>query len=146
MRKAPSSAFFAAAVAALIAMSAIAGCGGSDEPESLKKPQFVEQANSICENSESDRNEAMQDAADGEAGGAESATEAALPSIQEMIEELSDLGPPAGDEQEVQAIIAAFEDGAKKLEAGPAELASTVGAFERADQLAEEYGLTACAI
>ncbi len=70
----------------------------------------------------------------------------ALPPVQEMIEELGDLGPPAGDEKKVQAIIEAFEDGVERLEANPANVSAGVAAFENANKLSEQYGLVACRI
>lgn len=140
---------YARSLTALLVALLVAGCGGSGSAAPaapLKKPQFVQQANSICKNAEAERNEAMREAVDGEPEAAEFVTEAALPPVQQMTEELGDLGAPVGDQKEAQAIIGAFEAGIKKIEADPTDLTAGVGAFDHANKLALEYGLVDCTI
>ena len=66
--------------------------------------------------------------------------------MQEQIDEIRDLGAPSGDEDEVEAFLAATEEALEKTEADPGLLA-TPGAnpFREADQLLIDYGLAACA-
>jgi hypothetical protein len=146
MKQKAGKTFCAASSAALAIALIAAGCGGSGESAPLKKPQFVTQANSICRNAEAERDTALREAASSNPEVAALATETALPPIQKMTEELGELGPPVGHEKEVGAIIGAFEKGIKSVEANPSDVASDVSAFTRANELAEEYGLTDCQI
>jgi hypothetical protein len=123
----------------------LAGCGGSSSAEPLNKPQFIQEASAICRDADAERAEVLRNASSDQPGAAELTTEA-LPPVEEMIEELGELGPPAGDTKEVRAIIAAFEAGLKDLKANPADLTSAVSAFAEANQLAEDYGLADCTI
>jgi hypothetical protein len=125
------------------------GCGGSGEAETLTRFDFVKQANAICSSAQSEREEALEQATEGNAKPEKKAlvTEVILPTIQQMAEELEDLGRPKDDEKEVQAIVSAFEGGVQKVEANAgADLAADVAAFSHADELAQEYGLTECRI
>lgn len=133
-------------LATLMLAFIVAGCGDSSEAKPLKKSQFVEEANSICRDAAAERNDAMREAAGGNPEAAEFVNETILPPIQQMAEELSDLGAPVGDEKEVRAIVAAFEKGVKKVEADPSDLSAGVTAFDHADELALDYGLVDCTI
>jgi hypothetical protein len=73
-------------------------------------------------------------------------TNSALPAVEKMTEELGELGPPPGDSQKVRAIVDAYEAGIKKIEADPGNLTAVINTFTKANQLAEEYGLTDCSI
>lgn len=134
---------------ALLAAVAI-GCGGSSEAAPLKKPQFVQQANAICMTAQGEREAQGKELEKqgGESGGSED-TEAAMEQILEPVEtmvgELSDLGPPKGEEQQVEAIVEAYEEGISALEADPGG-ADSVSAFDKANGLAEDYGLFECTI
>jgi hypothetical protein len=144
MARAPSKTIATVSIVLAGTLAAV-GCGGSGDAAPLTRAQFIDQANAICSNSETERSTATREAA-GDGEEAAPVTKAALQPVQQMAEELGDLGPPAGDEREVEAIIASFEKGIKKLEASSTDLVSTIAAFERADELADEYGLTSCAI
>jgi hypothetical protein len=138
----------AGVVAGLLAVLAI-GCGGSSDAAPLKKPQFVAQAEEICATAQTEQDELGKEfAQQGESDGSED-TEAVMQEILEpvetMTEDLADLGPPKGQEKEVEAIIAAYEAGIAKLEAEPAG-EGTVSAFDKANKLAEAYGLYGCTI
>jgi hypothetical protein len=59
---------------------------------------------------------------------------------------VSGLRPPHGETQEVEAIITAAEEAIEKGEEDPASLVTDSGGpFTKANKLAREYGLTACA-
>lgn len=144
-----SAAFLAAFVVALLTAAAI-GCGGSSEAAPLKKAEFVNQANAICVTAQAEREGQRQELAESadESGGpgeAEAVMALLLEPIDQMTEELGDLGPPKGQEKEVAAIVAAYEEGASKLEADPSGVDSSA-AFDKANELAQEYGLKACTI
>lgn len=127
------------------------GCGDSADAGPLTKSQFLQEADSICRTANQEREEALKEAAEQEdtGGGSESeyfVTEAALPPVESMTEDLGDLVPPRGDEKEVEAIIAAFEQGIARIEADPTDLTTAVSAFTKANQLSEAYGLKDCTI
>jgi hypothetical protein len=146
MEQMRGKAAYVGTIMALMVALAAAGCGGSGTPDPLKKSEFIAQADAICRTANSERTKAMREAASSESEATELVTETALPPIQKMTEELSGLGPPVGDQKEVQAIISAFEQGIKKIEADPTNLHSVVHAFDKADELSEAYGLVDCTI
>lgn len=139
-----------ATLTALLAVAwALPGCGGSSEAAPLKESQFVRQANAICRDGEDELKKALREATESAGGEPEQAglvTEAALPSIQKMTEELADLGVPVGDEKVVQEILAGFERGIETLEEDPTDVPSDIAAFNKATESAEAYGLTSCGI
>jgi hypothetical protein len=143
-------------VLALIAMSAMLmvtvglGCGGgSSEPTSLTKSEFVKQANKSCLSAEEERklhSEDLSGAGEGSLSEEEKeVTEALVAPVEAMTEELRGLGPPRDDAKEVKAIIAAFEAGIRRVEREPTGSGS-VSAFAKANELALDYGLTDCTI
>jgi hypothetical protein len=68
-----------------------------------------------------------------------------IPAKQQEVSELRRLGAPNGDEDKVEAILAAYEDSIAKAEEDPnAAVTSTFGVFVKATELAEEYGLKEC--
>jgi hypothetical protein len=125
------------------------GCGGSDDPAPLTRSEFVKQANEICSSAESERKQESEDlgsAEEGDQATEQEAVAAALVSpVESMVEDLDGLGPPKGDEKQVEAIVVAFEAGIDRLEAEPVG-AGAVAAFSKANGLALEYGLTDCTI
>jgi hypothetical protein len=130
----------------LVAVLLVPGCGGSSSGSgSLTKTEFITAANAICSSAEEERKEALQGVS-GENPEAVELTNSALPAVEKMTEELGDLGPPPGDGQKVQEIVAAYEAGIKRIEADPGNLTAAINAFTKANQLAEDYGLTDCAI
>jgi hypothetical protein len=121
-----------------------AACGGSSSADPLAKPQFLREADAICRDAESERDEALKEAGV-ESTPADLLTTLVSP-IEEMIGELDDLGSPVGDDKEVQAIIDAFERGVEKLQANPEDVGADIAAFAEANKLSEKYGLTDCRI
>jgi uncharacterized membrane protein YdbT with pleckstrin-like domain len=139
-------------VGVVVVLVAGAGCGGGDD-DSLSTAEFVKQADAICTNREAEKNKnleaafqkANQEGAKGKEVEEKLVTETALPPIREMTEELSDLGAPSGEEDQVESMIAAFEAEIEKIEGDPASaLTGSGGSFEKADQLAQGLGLKAC--
>ncbi|HVQ57395.1 MAG TPA: hypothetical protein VMS60_00670 [Solirubrobacterales bacterium] len=127
---------------------ALIGCGSGDSGP-LKKSAFVEEANAICVEAEQERKQGTEDLVDdGDVDPSEEAevvSEALVSPVQTMTEELGDLSPPKGDEKQVKAIVAAFEDGVAKVEADPVGAEEKLP-FAKANELALEYGLTDCTI
>lgn len=144
----------ACAAAAAIGVG-VAGCGGGDSSStstaaSITKEEFVTQANQIC----ADGNETI-DAAVGDAfsGGQPSQEEteqfvtgSVIPAIQAQVDGLRALGAPEGDEEQVDAILDAADQGIEEAQADPASFIAGGGdPFVEANQLAADYGLTECA-
>jgi len=70
----------------------------------------------------------------------------ALPVIQQEAEEIAALDAPAGDEDEIEAIAKALEEGVAKTEAKPS-LAESSGAgnpLAKASTLSQAYGFKVC--
>lgn len=65
--------------------------------------------------------------------------------MKRELEEFRALGIPAGDDDQVNALLVAFAEGLEKAEAHP-ERAATTGteAFGKSGELAGEYGLEGC--
>jgi hypothetical protein len=135
-----------------LAVAAVgAGCGGgSDAPT---KAEFVKEGNAICQQAGKRKNSAIlaylkenQQSKPTQALEEKLVTDIALPPFQTMSEELRELGTPSGDEDDVEAIIAAFEGTIENVEANPvAALTSSDDLFSKANELAADYGLSACA-
>lgn len=142
-------AIYAAGLAGILTLFALVGCGSSSEADTVTKSEFVKQANRICGSAQSERLETLA-AVKGDPKPQreeELVTNVILPQIQQMVEELGELRPSKGDEREVQAIVSAFEGGVQQVEASAgADLTKDAAAFNNANELAKDYGLTACRI
>jgi hypothetical protein len=144
-RKALTLVLAAALVGGLIG----SGCGSSAQAVPLTRSEFLKEGNAICKSADQQREEELKKAtAEGgsEPSQAEMVIQVALPSVQEMTDELAGLEPPAGDEKEVQAIVTAFEHGAETVESEPTNVPASMSAFTEATRAAEAYGLTSCGI
>lgn len=130
---------------------ALTGCGGGGDdeeaaPEPISKADFTTQANKIC----ADGSAELDAAADalGDAPTQEQiegfAADTLVPNIQAQHDDIEALGAPEGDEDEVDAILAALQDGVDATEADPSAITSG-DPFAQANELAGAYGLTDCA-
>ena len=145
-------------IAALAMALLAAGCGGGGDSasgESLSKEEFVAKADAICKHS----NERME-AGFGKflkAKGVKSLTkpskaeyekligEVMVPNLKREIKELRALGVPDGDEERVEAMLSALEEGEETAERDPkAVTASSDAVFGIASRIAAEYGLEVC--
>lgn len=76
----------------------------------------------------------------------EVAEKAAIPPLYTAAEKLKSLGPPTGDEQKIEDIIAALESAAQGLEENPkSEFGGPKSPFAEFQKLTKEYGLKGCA-
>ena len=140
--------------ALLFSMSALlVACGGDDqadapapEPEPLSKAEFVAQADEICAEGNQELETAAEDVSaeptDEEI--AEFADDVLVPNLQQQHDDLAALGAPEGDEDAVQAILDALQDGIDVVEDDPATLLSSDDPLEEATDLAAAYGLAEC--
>ncbi len=145
----------AAASASLLALGAIAivGCGGNDDTSTttaaISKDDFITQGNQICAEGNKAFNAAAQEAFSGgkptDAEMSKFVDETVVPTVQGQIDDLRALGVPAGDEDQVNAILDAAQSGVDALEADPTLFSSGSGdPFAEANKLANDYGLTEC--
>jgi hypothetical protein len=144
-------------VGALAVVLIVAGCGGGSGDEktaSISKTEFVRKANALCTKGEeklhSDfvafSNEKNNNPTPSRAEYEEFINRVISPNLKREIAELQALGTPQGDEAQVEALLAAVEEGLQNAEEKP-ELV-TVGnseLFAKAIKLATAYGLAACA-
>lgn len=131
---------------------ALAACGGSDDSTTaLTKAEFLKQGNAICEKGNQRIGKAAEEEfprsgakpSQGELEGF--VTQTVIPSVQRQLDQIGELTPPAADEEEVEAILSAAQSGLDKAKADPSLLTKEgPGPFEKANELADEYGLTTC--
>jgi hypothetical protein len=133
----------------------VAGCGGgsSSSGPTISKAVFIKKADAICKES-IERIEKSFVAYLRKSGGGihpgkaaeeELVGKALVPSVKREVRELRALGAPSGDEDRVDAIIGALEEGVETAESDPkAVTASSEVVFGIASRLAKEYGLEAC--
>lgn len=142
--------------AALAVVLAIPGCGDSQDGTTtvgVTKAAFIKRADAICAKSYNQRRSGflsfVQNARDEPFSDIREirrfADTVLIPTRQQQVEELRALGAPSGDEDDVEAILEAYEEGIEKAEEDPrAAVTSTFGVFVKATELAEEYGLENC--
>jgi hypothetical protein len=129
------------------------GCGsGGDESSSepLTKTAFINQGNAICEEGMKEKERALQAGYD-DLGGQEGSEKEkleelvsrVLPPVDEMTEKLSDLTPPAKDEEAVSAFLEGYEQDLQEAEDDPSR-ALEDDFLKDPNQAAQEYGLTSC--
>jgi hypothetical protein len=144
----------AATVIALV----VAGCGGSGDSSntttgSISKAAFIKKADAVCQKG----TERMQRAIlvflkqhkdvkrPNKAQSEELVGTAIVPSVKTEVKELKALDVPEGDEEHVDAIISALEEGLETAEANPeAVVASSDAVFGISGRLAGEYGAEVC--
>ena len=143
----------------VVAVIALAGCGGG-EPDGdtypagvsrpLAKVEFLAEADRICAST----NARIEAAADDLAGGRRHPPPAevrrvvigvAIPALESEVRAIRAIGAPAGDGQEIDAILAATQEGIEQIRADPqAVLDGPPPALRRAGRLARAYGSAEC--
>jgi hypothetical protein len=150
-----------AVIVGALAVGLIAGCGGGGSSgsggevstSSLSRTAFVKQATAIC-TKQREQIEAKLRAFLKENGGLPGASGSGdgpppgtvvLPAYKAEIEEFRALGAPSGSEDEIEAILAAFERGIEEAEkrAAKGEIRTPSGIY-KANELAKEFGLKIC--
>lgn len=142
-----------AVLAVLLAAVVGFGCGSDDGSESaLTKAEFIKQADAICEQGnariEAEAEEFGKEH-ESEQGTEEHqkqlVTEVVVPGIQAQAEKIADLGAPEGDEETIEEMIEAVEEGAAELEANPLAGMEGKAPLGDASKIARAYGLRECA-
>lgn len=140
---------------AIVAVALLAsGCGGDTSEAHLTKTQLIKKGDTICQQADGKRLAAlapyMKKAKEGKglpprARQEELVVELVLPPFQEEAEELAELNPPEGDEEQVQALIDAIEEAVERGEADPSSiLGGASSQFGEAEKLGREYGFEHC--
>jgi hypothetical protein len=135
----------------LASLAFITGCGGGgDAANAPTKTVFVKQANLICSHWQQERSAIFSNfntqfagqkvsKADKEKGVLE-----LLKPYEEATQKLSQMTPPNGDEEKLEAIVAAMEAGAKEVQAHPLTVLSSNSTFQNANGLSTAFGLKEC--
>lgn len=136
----------------------MAGCGSSDDSTEtsveLTKAQFIKRGDAICKkgNAQIERevdvfvkkNE-IDRISPTEGDQNQVTAVVVVPALQAQADELSELGAPTAQEEEIDAIIDALESGIDELEDDPGALfRSEVSPLDEAKGLAEEFGFKVC--
>ena len=118
----------------------------------LTKVEFLREADEICFSSEARIEAAADDlvTAPGEPDPAEVeriAIDLVIPALEAEVRAIGAIGAPPGDEEQVEAILAATEQGIEAIEADPRGLLDGIPApLRRATRLAEAYGAEQCGL
>jgi hypothetical protein len=137
---------------------ALGGCGGDEEPadfspvvvEPLSKVEFLREADRICFASEARIEAAADDLVAGNREPRPAEVErvaigVVVPALESEVRAIRALGAPEGDERQVEAILAATEEGIAAIERDPRGLLDGIPApLGRAQRLAEAYGSRQC--
>ncbi len=142
-----------------LAIAAIGvGCGDSGDSsqasDEITKPTFIAKADAICNrNYENVRaeyedftkeNGGPENAFNDEQRRAEYVDTVIVPEKKETVEELQELGAPSGEEQKVEELLDAYEEGIEVAEEDPERAMATGGVFVYASSVASKYGLNNC--
>jgi hypothetical protein len=143
--------------AALLVIGCGGGSGDSSSVSSLSKKEFIVKADAICrKGNERMQAELFKVLRKNRVGGKLTKPSLAdnekfiaavlIPDLKQEISELKALGVPEGDEERVDAIVAALEEGLETAEENPETVAagSSDMVFGIASRLAGEYGLEVC--
>jgi hypothetical protein len=137
------------------ALMSVAACGEDDasggDESSVTKAQFVAAANEICAAADKQINVAGRDFFESLGRGAhpsdgqivEFGEREVVPIFEQAIERLRGLEPPVGDEQEIERILAAADEGTERLAGQPESILDEEPS--RADRLFAAYGITTSA-
>jgi len=142
----------------MLVVLVMAGCGGSSDSSStatvsVSKAAFVKKVDAVCQKG----TERMQRAIlvflkqhrdvkrPNKAQSEKLVGTAIVPSVKTEIKELKALDAPEGDEERVDAIVSALEEGLETAEGNPeAVVASSDAVFGIYGRLAGEYGAEVC--
>lgn len=147
-----------AALVLLVAVLVFGGCGGGGSTEStssLSKAEFLKKGNVICARGGEEINKAYERfSREHVAGGKtpsealldEAAAEIVLPVREREVQMLRALGAPSGQEEHIDAMLTAWEEGIEKGEEDPNSLrkAGPEYAFYKSYSMGIDYGLTKC--
>lgn len=150
-------------VVAIACAAIAAGCGGQGdsgdgeqsgakiEESSISKAEFVRQANTICQRGKERmvgaflahrRRSGASSLREAEVGTAEAILQ---PSIDEQIEEIRELGAPAGDAERLEAFFASMQRAVAEVARRDLRTRESLPVLQPAGDLALAYGIDQCA-
>jgi hypothetical protein len=144
-----------AAIAVAVAATAAAGCGGGDSGgdttsaggAALTKEEWITKADAICAPGQQKVSQAVNDLYSGptpsQADLDHYAKDVLAATVQGDIDKIRQLPVPQGNEEQVDRILQAAQDGVDQLEAEGLDR-SGGGPFIEANLLAQHYGLRTC--
>jgi hypothetical protein len=142
--------------AAMVIALVVAGCGGGDSnaaTDSVSKEEFIVKANAVCKKGTERMSAAIAKVLKGQRNitkvskdeQEEIVTTVMVPSVSREVKELRALGVPDGDDEKVDAMITALEEGVEIAERDPGVVTKSSDAiFGIASRIGGEYGLTVC--
>jgi hypothetical protein len=147
---------FSVLAGVVLASAAIAaGCGGDDGGDSTSseaRDDFIAQADQICVES-GERVDAQAKKRFGASGAADDQqvidlySEVTIPELQKMFDQIGELTPPPGDEDQIDEILSTADEALAEAEDEPANLAKPVGQgnpFDETNELLQDYGFEVC--
>lgn len=148
--------FAAVIVAALVAtMLLVAGCDGDDgdATSSEARDQFIAQADQICTEG-GKRIETGTRKIFGAGNKTpsdeqiiEAYTDVTIPEFERIFDQIGELEPPPGDEDQIDEILSTADEALAEAEDEPANLAKPVGQgnpFDETNELLQDYGFEVC--
>lgn len=143
--------FLLMSASALFALGCGNGAGGIVTGE-ISKQAFLKKADTVCTETYNRVKVGFQAFVKGKSNPfsqpgevKEFADTVLIPAKQQEVRRLRALGAPEGDGDEVEGILAAYEEGIERAEDDPQEAVSSApGVFTKATDLSEAYGLKTC--
>jgi hypothetical protein len=146
--------------AAMVVALAIAGCGGGGDSStatgSISKAAFIKKVDAVCKAGTRRMQTAVLKFLKQGREIKRPTTDQSVkmvgavivPSVRQEIKEIKALGVPSGDEEKVNAIIGALEEGVETAEDDPEAVVegSSDVIFGIAGRIAGEYGITGCSV
>ena len=145
-------------IAALLSATfLLAACGGDDGDDeggggdtALGKDEYIAEGDGICARGTERMAQEALERFEGEQPSAQEAEdfgqEVVVPTLTDQLGQLRELPAPEGDEEAVNRIYDAVEEGIDSLESDPGIFVepNTGGAFDKANRLAQDYGFKQC--
>lgn len=146
--------------AAMVIALVVAGCGGSGDSstatDSISKAAFIKKVDAVCKHGTRRMQRAVLKTLKQGKGIKRPSTDQSvklvgvviLPSVRQEIKEIKALGVPSGDEEKVDAMVGALEEGVETAEDDPEAVVkgSSDVIFGIASRIAGEYGITGCSV
>ncbi|HEV2858720.1 MAG TPA: hypothetical protein VGW80_09995 [Solirubrobacterales bacterium] len=128
------------------------GCGsGDDEAQALSKAEYFKQGNAICHKWQEGREEALGVATkrfegQNSAKAKEEALLLVLKPYQQATKKLRELPPPENQAKRAEALVKEMEQSYLRAKADPLSALESVAFFQKANEMAEKFGLKECIV
>lgn len=129
----------------------VAACGGGGgsssaaEASALTKAQFIKAADAICRKADEEQLESLsrEGKAKPKPGLEELIVNVSVPPAEKELKGIEELGAPAGDEQEIEAILQEVRQAIRQTEENP--MAANRSGLTATNQRAARFGFKDCA-